>query len=117
MSNYIKKTKEDAEYNPIVYAPIRAVSEGMKTEEYARAPIMNVVSAFESSSILSMLDSRSKQFSDISGMAVTMSCHVQDKYTEDEVTVVGERGNFYIVEIDGVKYSVNKGCATFIKRV
>ena len=44
-----------------------------------------------------------------------MFCKIHDDVTQDEVTVRGEMGNFYIVEIDGVLYSINKSCATFVK--
>lgn len=116
MSNYIKKTKDGADYNPVVNAPIHAFTGEMKTyEEMARAPVTNIVSKFESSSILSMLDTRQKNYADISGMNLRMVCSVQNKTFSDDVVVVGERGNFYIVEIDGEKYSVNKACAIFGK--
>ena len=44
-----------------------------------------------------------------------MFCKIHDDITQDEVIVRGEMGNFYIVEIEGVLYSVNKSCAMFVK--
>lgn len=80
-----------------------------------KAPVMNVENRFKSTSILSKLDGKGKTYSDIEGVTVLMITEVQGDVMTDEVIVRGEMSNFYIVEIDGVKYSVLKSCATFVK--
>lgn len=116
MSNYIKETKDGADYSIEVRAPVRRVKKGMSFEEMQRAPIINMENRYKSSSILSKLDGKNRTFSDLEGREVTMICRVHEDITEDNVIVRGERGNFYIVEIEGNKYSVNKCCALFIQK-
>ena len=116
MSNYIKETKDDTQYNIEVRVPIRRVKKGMSFEEMARSPVINMENRYKSSSILSKLDGKNRTFSNLEGMELTMVCRVHDDITEDTVVVRGERGNFYIVEIDGKKYSVNKSCALFVEK-
>lgn len=116
MSNYIKETKDDTPYNMEVRVPIRRVKKGMSFEEMARSTIINMENRYKSSSILSKLDGKNRTFSDLEGRELTMVCRVHDDITEDTVVVRGEHGNFYIVEIEGKKYSVNKSCALFVEK-
>ncbi len=116
MSNYIKETKDGTQYNTEVRVPIRRVRKGMSFEEMARSPIINMENRYKSSSILSKLDGKNRTFSDIEGMELTMVCRIHDDITEDNVIVRGERGNFYIVEIEGKKYSINRSCVLFVEK-
>lgn len=113
MSNYIKKTKDGANYNPEVHAPIRRVSDDMTFDQMKRAEVTNVQNKFKSSSILSMLDGANRYYSDIEGVTVKMIAKIHDTVYTDTVIVRGDMGNFYIVEIDGEKYSVSKNCVVF----
>ena len=115
MSNYIQETKDGTQYELEVRVPVRRVKKGMSFEEMARSPIINSVNRYKSSSILSKLDGKNRTFSDLEGTVQTMICRVHDDITEDRVTIRGEHGNFYIVEISGKKYSVNKSCALFVE--
>lgn len=115
LSNYIKQTKDGSNYNYEVRAPIRKAKKTDSIEDMLKAPIMNVENRFKSTSILSKLDGKGKTYSDIEGVTVLMITEVQGDVMSDEVIVRGEMSNFYIVEIDGVKYSVLKSCATFVK--
>ena len=115
MSSYIKQTKDGSNYSDVVCAPIRKAPKTATIEEMLNAPITNIVSKFKSSSILSKLDIRNRDYGDIAGVSVKMICQIHDETFTDDVTVIGELGNFYIVEIDGTKYSVAKSCATFVK--
>ena len=115
MSNYIKKTKEGSNFNIEVRAPIRRATATESYENIIKSVPINTENKFKSSSILSKLDGKNRTFSNIEGVTVMMLCKIHDDVTQDEVTVRGEMGNFYIVEIDGVLYSINKSCATFVK--
>lgn len=115
VSNYIKQTKDGSNYNYEVRAPIRKAKKNDSIEDMLKAPVMNVENRFKSTSILSKLDGKGKTYSDIEGVTVLMITEVQGDVMTDEVIVRGEMSNFYIVEIDGVKYSVLKSCATFVK--
>lgn len=115
MSNYIKKTKEGSNFNIEVRAPIRRATATENYEDIVKSVPINTENKFKSSSILSKLDGKNRTFSNIEGVTVMMFCKIHDDVTQDEVTVRGEMGNFYIVQIDGVLYSINKSCAMFVK--
>lgn len=113
MSNYIKKTRE-GEFNPFVRAPLRRANPNADYEEIARSPITNIESLFKSDSILSKLDSRQKNFSDVTGVSCIMVARINEEVFRDKVTIKGEKGNFFVVEIDGTDYSVSKTCVLFV---
>jgi len=114
MSNYIKATKDGISYNPDVRAPIRRVKKNMSYEEMVRCPVTNSENAFKSSSILSKMGGKSMTYGNIEGMSLTMICRIDDDITNDTVVVRGERGNYWIVEIEGNNYSISKSCSIFV---
>ena len=112
---YIQKARDIDNVNIEVKAPIKNVTKDMSFEEMVRAAPINTVDKFESNSILSQLKTGNQTYTDIAGMTLKMYARIDDKIFEDTVTIKGERGNFFYIEINGEIYSIYKTIVIFAK--
>lgn len=115
MCNQVMKTRTLKRVKTEVHAPLREYVEGKTPLELSVAPIVNAGGMYESSSLLNSPYNKFVRYSDLAGMTVLMISRVGSFYYRDVVTIVGERGNYYIVTINGVHYSVSKSIVTFVR--
>ena len=114
MSNIIAIARESENRELDVNVPLYLYSEDTTFEEYINATPINEIKN-ESDSILSLLGGK-RQYSDLNGVECLMLTFDGEKKYKNNVIVKGQTSKRYIVEIDGVNYSVYKGCVIFTKR-
>lgn len=114
MSNIIALARESENRELNVNVPLYLYSEDATFKQYIDAEPINTIKN-DSDSILSLLGGK-RQYSDITGIECLMLTFDGDKKYKNNVIVKGQTAKRYIVEIDGVEYSVYKGCVIFTKR-
>lgn len=115
MCNRIMRTRTLDRVRKEVHAPLRAGSRDMTESQLATAPIVNGGGRFKSGSILNSPGNRCVSYTDIAGQHVLMFTRMDGYLYVDEITVIGERGNYYIVDIDGAYYSILKSMTSFVR--
>ena len=98
-----------------VHAPLRQFFPDKSALELSVAPIVNAISKYKSGSILNSPANKAVTYSDIAGEEVKMITNVGGYYYMDDAKIIGQRGNYYIVEVEGSLWSVAKGITAFVR--
>ncbi len=114
MSNIIAIARESENRELNVNVPLYLYSEDASFKEYIDAEPISETKT-ESDSILSLLGGK-RQYSDLNGIECLMLTFDGDKKYKNNVIIKGQTAKRFIVEIDGIEYSVYKGCVIFTKR-
>lgn len=118
MSDIVKARNAGNNSGP-VNAPLYDAPIDCQWDSIPTFPVVNEVKRTNSAgctSILSKLD-MGTALSSIDGMTVTMVAKIGNDVCKDVVRVVGSTNTAYVVNIEGVEYSVRKSVVRFIKAV
>lgn len=116
MCNVIMRTRTLDRVESVVRAPVRRAELGMTPQEILCSnEIVNT--RYKSNSILNSLVPSGEVYSNIVGMDLVMLTRDDGQLYIDEVTVIGARGDYYIVKFkeDGLCYSVLKSRVLFAR--
>ena len=116
MCNFIMRTRTLDRVESVVRAPVRRAEIGMTPQEIlCSRDIVNT--RYKSNSILNSLVPSGEVYSNIVGQDLTMITRTDGDLYIDDVTVIGQRGDYYVVKFkeDGLCYSVLKSRVTFAR--
>lgn len=99
---------------PLYDAPIDALYDTVSTFDVVN--FLKSESNVSGKSVLSVLESKKFEFSDIEGRTVGMFTIIGGTTYFDVVKVIGCTNTAFVVEIDGIEYSVRKSIVRFTVR-
>lgn len=99
---------------PLFDAPFDATWDAIGTFEIVNQMQKNPKAG---ASVLTLIDANRPDFESIDGRTVGMITQIGGNVFRDVVKVIGATNASFVVEIDGVEYSVRKSVVKFIARV
>lgn len=118
-TDIVKARNQGANVGP-VKAPLYQITNDTRYEGITSMPVLNKIESEPKAfggSILDCIVKTTSEFEDLSGRTVTMVAKIGENVTRDTVKVIGCTNSAYVVEINGVEYSVRRAIVRFCEIV
>lgn len=97
------------------FIELHKVNPDMTFDEAKNAPVTNRVHKYGGKDVRRFLnDKNAVSYTNVTGSTVTMFTNIQDEESVNEnVTIIGKRGKYLVVQMDGELYSIYESCIVF----